>query len=205
MVDSLRPAASLLVLFTLLLGLAYPLAVTGAARAVLPGPARGSVVENSGGEALGSRLIGQSFTDPKYFWGRLSATPSRPYNAAFSGGSNYGPLNSALVDAARARIEALRAAERAVAAPEAPGPVPQDLVTSSGSGLDPHISPAAAEFQVARVARARGLSEDDVRAAVRRHTSGRQFGILGEPRVNVLLLNLDLDGVRFAGDADVAN
>ena len=185
--SEIRPAVVLLVLFTLLTGVAYPLAVTGIARVAFPAQAEGSLVR-AGGRAVGSRLVGQPFDDAGYFWGRLSATSPFPYNASASTGSNYGPSHPALLDAARARIAALRAAD-----PAATGPVPVDLVTASGSGLDPHVSPAAAEFQVARVARARGLDPERVRALVRRHTEERTWGLLGEPRVDVLELNLALD------------
>jgi len=163
---------------------------------VFPGQANGSLILKDG-KAVGSELIGQSFDDPKYFWGRLSATGTFPYNAfnadnlTASSGSNYGPLNPALMDAVQARIDALKAAD-----PENTAPIPVDLVTASGSGLDPHISVAAALYQVARVARERGLSEDTVRALVEQYTEGRQFGFLGEPRVNVLKLNLALDGIQ---------
>jgi len=173
----------------LITGIVYPLAVTGLAQAFFSHQASGSLMV-SNGQALGSELIGQPFDDPKYFWGRLSATSPFPYNAAASSGSNLGPLNADLVKAARARIDALRAAD-----PGNSAPIPVDLVTASGSGLDPHISVAAALYQVPRVARARGIGEDQVRALVARFTEGRQFGILGEPRVNVLKLNLALDGV----------
>jgi K+-transporting ATPase ATPase C chain len=196
-----RPAGVMLALLTLLTGLAYPLAVTGVARLVFPEQAGGSLIR-VGGRAVGSRLIGQAFDEPRYFWGRLSATGPFPYNAAASGGSNYGPSHPALVAAAAARIAALRAADST-----ATGPVPVDLVTASGSGLDPHISPAAAEFQVARVARARGLTTEEVRALVRRHAAGRAWGLLGEPRVNVLELNLELDAIgggRSTAHADRA-
>jgi len=196
MVRELVTAAKLLAALTLLTGLVYPLAVTAVARLAFPAAAAGSLVDAAGrptppgAAARGSVLVGQPFSGDRFFWGRLSATVPTPFNAAASGGSNLGPLNPALVEAAAARLEALRRAGSL-------GPaVPVDLVTASGSGLDPHISPAAAEFQVPRVARARGLPEAEVRAAVRRHTSGRQFGLLGEPRVNVLLLNLDLDRPR---------
>ena len=188
MKNLLRPALSLFVLLTLVTGLAYPAVVTGLARLAFPDQASGSLVRRDG-VVVGSTLIGQSFTDAKHFWGRPSATSPMPDNAANSGGSNLGPLNPALVDAVKGRVEALRAAD-----PGNGAAVPVDLVTASGSGLDPHISVAAAEYQVARVARARGVAPDVVRAAVARHTEGRQFGILGEPRVNVLALNLDLDG-----------
>jgi potassium-transporting ATPase KdpC subunit len=185
--SELRPALVLLLVFTVLTGLVYPLALTGAAKLLFPRQAGGSLIVR-GGSLRGSRLIGQPFSAPGYLWGRLSATAPVPYDAAASTGSNLGPLNPALFDAARARIAALRAAD-----PGARGPVPVDLVTASGSGLDPHVSPAAAEYQLARVARARGLSPDEVRAIVRRHTEGPTFGILGEPRVNVLEVNLELD------------
>jgi len=170
--------------------LVYPLVITGVAQAVFPQQANGSLIYQDG-QPVGSALIGQPFDDPKYFWGRLSATSPFPYNAAASSGSNYGPLSSALSDAARSRIEALRAAD-----PTNSQPVPVDLVTSSASGLDPHISPASALYQVPRVARARGLSEDEVRSLVQRFTEDRQFGFLGEPRVSVLKLNLALDGAE---------
>ena len=188
----IRPALMLLLLLTLITGAAYPLVVTAIARLAFPGQADGSLVRVNG-RIVGSRLIGQSFDQPRYFWGRLSATAPVPYNAAASSGSNDGPLNPALLDVARARIAALRQAD-----PTATGPVPVDLVTASGSGLDPHISPAAAEYQVARVATARGLNPDQVRAIIHAHTAGRTWGIVGEPVVNVLELNLDLDA--RAGD-----
>ena len=185
--SEIRPALVLLLVFTVLTGLVHPLALTGVAKLVFPRRAAGSLIVRDG-RAVGSRLVGQSFSAPGYLWGRLSAAVRVPYDAAASTGSNLGPLNPALLDAARARIAALRAAD-----PGALGPVPVDLVTASGSGLDPHISPAAAEYQVARVARARGSSPGEVRDVVRRHTEGRTFGILGEPRVNVLEVNLELD------------
>ena len=192
----LRPAIVSLALLTLITGLIYPLVVTGVAQAVFPRQANGSLITRNG-QAIGSELIGQSFDDPKYFWGRLSATGPYPYNAfnaetlTGSSGSNYGPLNPALTDAVKARIEALKAAD-----PGNTAPIPVDLVTASGSGLDPHISPAAALYQAPRVARARGLSEEAVRQLVAQNTEGRQLGILGEPRVNVLELNLALDALR---------
>ena len=183
----IRPALVLLLVFTALTGLVYPLVLTGVAKLVFPRQAEGSLIVRDG-HAIGSRLIGQPFSDPRYFWGRLSATAPVPYDASASSGSNLGPLNPALLDAARARIAALRAVD-----PGARGPVPVDLVTASGSGLDPHLSLAGAEYQVARVAQARGLTPEVVRAIVRRHAEGRTFGLLGEPRVNVLELNLALD------------
>lgn len=185
-----RNALAMLVLMTALTGVAYPLAVTGLARLLFPAQADGSLVTREG-KPVGSALIGQSFTDPKYFWGRPSATSPMADNAAASGGSNQGPTNPALTDAARQRIAALRAAD-----PGNDAPVPVDLVTASGSGLDPDISPAAARYQAARVARARGLPPDQVLALVEAHTRGRQFGVLGEPRVNVLGLNLALDALE---------
>jgi len=185
--SEIRPALVLLALLTVVTGVAYPLAVTLIARVAFPRQAEGSLIEARGG-LIGSRLIGQSFTEPGYFWGRLSATAPGPYNAAASAGSNFGPLHPALLDAARARIAALRRAD-----PQATGAVPVDLVTASGSGLDPEISPAAAEFQVVRVARARAMTPEAVRALVRVHTEDRTLGLFGEPRVNVLELNLALD------------
>lgn len=193
MLKQLRPAIVSLLLFTLITGVIYPLAVSGIAQIVFPSQANGSLIIKDG-KAVGSKLIGQSFSSPKYFWGRLSATGTFPYNAfnakdlTGSSGSNYGPLNPALVKMAQVRIDALRAAD-----PANITPIPIDLVTASGSGLDPHISIAAALYQVSRVAEARGMSEANVRAIVDKYTEGRQFGFLGEPRVNVLELNLALD------------
>ena len=183
----LRPALAALVAFTLITGLVYPLLVTGIAQAVFPRQANGSLIARNGA-IVGSTLIGQPFDDPRYFWGRLSATSRVPYNASASSGSNYGPLNPNLAAAAQARIDALKAAD-----PTNTAPIPVDLVTASGSGLDPEISPAAAEYQVARVAAARGMRAEDVRALVAEHTHGRTFGLLGEARVTVLDLNLALD------------
>jgi K+-transporting ATPase ATPase C chain len=188
MTSLLRQALVLLAGFTVITGVAYPLLVTGAAQAVFPRQANGSIVE-SGGKPVGSSLLGQSFAEPRYFWSRPSATSPDPYNGTASGGSNQGPTNPALTDAATKRIAALQAAD-----PGNTAPVPVELVTASGSGLDPEISPAAARYQVARVARARGLDPAAVQSLVEANTKGRQFGMLGEPRVNVLALNLALDG-----------
>lgn len=187
MFSQLRPAFVLLVWFTLITGVAYPVAVTGIARLVFPQRAEGSLIVRDG-RTVGSKLIGQEFSDPGHFWGRLSATGPVPYNASASTGSNFGPMNPALLAAVKSRVAALRAAGS-----DSTALVPVDLVTASASGLDPEISPAAAEYQVERVARARAMAPEDVRALVLRHTSPRQFGVLGEPRVNVLALNLELD------------
>ena len=190
MLSQIRPAIVLLLLLTAITGLAYPLAITGIAQVVFPHQANGSlIVEN--GQIVGSELIGQPFDDPRYFWGRPSATAPFPYNAAASAGSNLGPSNPTLQEAVRSRVAALRAAD-----PGNSQPIPVDLVTASASGLDPHISVAAALYQVPRVARERQLSEKDVEALVRRCTADRQLGVLGEPRVNVLKLNLALDVVQ---------
>ena len=188
----IRPAIMSMVALTLLTGAIYPVAVTGISALLFHRQAEGSLIMK-GDSALGSELIGQGFSDPKYFWSRPSATGPVPYNGAISSGSNLGPTNPAQLDAVKGRIEALKAAD-----PGNTAPVPVDLVTASGSGLDPDISPAAADYQVARVARVRGLSPDSVRAVVRRFTHGRQFGILGEPRVTVLPLNLALDTLAGA-------
>jgi len=179
-----------LLIFTLLTGVIYPLVVTGVAQLVFPHQANGSLI-TANGQTVGSDLIGQQFDDPRYFWGRLSATGPFPYNAAASSGSNLGPSNPALLDAVQARIADLKAAD-----PTNTQLIPVDLVTASGSGLDPNISIAAALYQIPRVARLRGLSETAVRALVDQFTQGRQFGFLGEPRVNVLKLNLALDGIK---------
>ena len=186
----LRPALVLFVLLSALTGLLYPLAVTGAAQALFPVQAEGSLVLR-GGKPVGSSLIGQNFSDPAHFWGRPSATVPMPYNAAASGGSNQGPLNPALAEAVKGRIETLRAAD-----PGNKQPVPVDLVTASASGLDPHISPAAAHYQAARVARLHKLPLERVEKLIDEHTEGAFVGLLGERRVNVLALNLALDAAR---------
>lgn len=188
MLTDIRRAVTMLALLTLVTGVAYPLLVTGIGAGLFPRQAAGSLIVKEG-RPLGSELIGQPFSDPRHFWGRPSATATFAYNAAISGGSNQGPLNPALAQAVAARVQALRDAD-----PGNVAPVPVDLVTASGSGLDPHISPAAAEYQVARVARARNLEPDAVHRQVAQFTEGRQLGFLGEPRVNVLKLNLALDG-----------
>jgi K+-transporting ATPase ATPase C chain len=190
MKEHLRASFLLLLALTLLTGVAYPLAVTGIAQVLFPEKANGSLLFKNG-RGQGSALVGQPFADPRYFWGRLSATGPFPYNAAASSGSNMAPTNAALLDMAKARIESLRAAD-----PGNGAPVPVDLVTASGSGLDPHISPAAAEYQVSRVARLRSLPEDQVRRFVAQNTEGPTFGVLGEARVHVLRLNLVLDAAR---------
>lgn len=186
----IRPAITLFILLSIVTGLLYPLLVTGISQAVFPAQAAGSLIERDG-KLIGSRLIGQNFTDPKYFWGRPSATSPYPNNAAVSSGSNLGPLNPALKEAVESRVKTLREADSGNTTP-----VPADLVTASASGLDPHISPAAADYQAGRVARARGLAPEAVRALVAQHTEDRQWGIFGEPRVNVLALNLALDAAR---------
>ena len=190
MKNTLRPALTLLVLLSALTGIVYPVVVSGVARTLFPEQAAGSLIVQDG-KPVGSTLIGQSFTSPKYFWGRPSATGPQPYNASASSGSNQGPLNPALADAVKARAEALKAAD--------PGntlPVPADLVMASASGLDPHISPEAATYQLERVARARQLPAAQVQQLVAQHTEGRQWGLFGEPRVHVLKLNLALDALR---------
>lgn len=186
----LRPALVLFAVFTLITGVAYPLVVTGTAQALFPNQAAGSLIVRDG-KPVGSALIGQNFSDPRHFWGRPSATGPMPYNSGASSGSNQGPLNPALTDAVKGRVEAVRAAD-----PGNTAPVPVDLVTASGSGLDPDISLAAARYQVARVARARGVPGDKVAAVVERHVDGPLWGLLGEPRVNVLRLNLALEAMR---------
>jgi K+-transporting ATPase ATPase C chain len=198
MLREIRPAIVLLIGLTLITGLVYPLAITGIAETIFPSQAQGSLIEKDG-KVIGSALIGQVFTEDKYFHGRPSATTApdpkdstktvpAPYNAANSGGANLGPTNKALVDRVKEDVDKLKAENSSV-------PVPIDLVTTSGSGLDPHISPEAALFQVPRVSKARKLAEDRVRQIVQDHVEGRTFGIFGEPRVNVLQLNLDLDKV----------
>lgn len=197
MISQLRPALLMLLILTVITGVIYPLVVTGITQVVFPHQANGSLIVTADNKTYGSELIGQQFDAPKYFWGRLSATGDFPYNAfnartrTGSSGSNYGPLNPALIEAVQARIDALKAAD--------PGntlPIPVDLVTASGSGLDPQISVAAASYQIHRVAQARGLSDEAVKTLVNQYTQGRQFGFLGEPRVNVLELNLALDGLK---------
>jgi potassium-transporting ATPase KdpC subunit len=196
MFHQLRPALILFALLAIITGIFYPLAATGIAQVAFPTDANGSIIDNNG-VSVGSALIGQDFTTPQYFWGRPSATAGSPYNAfdpaalTGSSGSNLGPLSQTLVDTVRQRVEALHAVD--------PGntlPIPVDLVTASASGLDPHISIAAAYYQVPRVARLRGMSQADVMALVDQYTEGRQFGFLGEPRVNVLMLNLALDEIK---------
>lgn len=187
MKTQIRPALTVFALLTIITGVVYPLFVTGMSQVLFSDQANGSIIVVDG-KAVGSELIGQQFDDPKYFWGRLSAAG---YNAAASSGSNYGPMNPALLDAAQTRIDALKAVD-----PKNTLPIPVDLVTASASGLDPHISVAAALYQVSRVAAARGLSEADVQSLVGKYTEGRQFKIFGEPRVNVLLLNLALDAIQ---------
>jgi len=187
MLKMIRPVIVSLFVFTILTGVLYPLAVTGIAQLIFPDQANGSLLVKDG-KPVGSSLIGQPFDDPKYFWGRLSATSPFPYNSASSSGSNLAETNPDLVKNARGRIDALKTAD-----PRAEKQVPVDLTTSSASGLDPHISPAAAEYQVQRVVKSRNMDEAKVRALVAKYTENRQFGILGEPRVNVLKLNLALD------------
>jgi potassium-transporting ATPase KdpC subunit len=184
----LWPAIALLLAMTIVTGFLYPLVVTAVAQVAFPHQANGSFIVTADGRTIGSSLIGQAFSDPKYFWSRPSAAGADGYDGTASAGANLGPTNQKLLDAVSAQVDALRAAN-------GDKPIPVDLVTTSASGLDPDISPAAAEYQVARVAKARAISEDDVRAAVSRHTEQPLLGFLGQPRVNVLLLNLDLDGL----------
>ncbi|MCX4145731.1 potassium-transporting ATPase subunit KdpC [Paraburkholderia madseniana] len=185
-----RPLIVIFAVLTAVTGLAYPAVMTAVGQAAFSNQANGSMLEQNG-KVVGSKLIGQQFDAPQYFWGRLSATSPMPYNPQASGGSNLGPTNPALLDEVKGRIDALKAAGTDMSQP-----VPVDLVTSSGSGLDPEISPAAAAYQIERVAKARKLAANDVQALVDRYTSGRQFGIFGEPRVNVLQLNLALDEMK---------
>lgn len=187
MLQTTLQSLRMLVVMTVITGVAYPLLVTGIGKALFADQANGSLIVE-GGKVRGSALIGQPFSDPKHFWSRASATSPMPYNGGASSGSNQGPTNPALKEAVEGRVKALREAGG-----DAAKPIPVDLVTASGSGLDPHISPAAAEYQVARVAKARGTAEAKLRELVGQHTEGRQFGVLGEPRVNVLTLNLALD------------
>jgi K+-transporting ATPase ATPase C chain len=197
MFRQLRPAVLMLLVMTVVTGVAYPLFVTAIAQVAFPYQANGSLIRDESFNPIGSELIGQPFDAPGYFWGRLSATSPVPYTAfnkdklTGSSGSNLGPLNPALIANAKARIDALKAAD-----PDAGDTIPVDLITSSGSGLDPHISPAAAQYQAKRVARARGLDESQVEKLIAQHTEGRTLGMLGEPRVNVLKLNLALDKIR---------
>src|SRR5512143_809327 len=190
MLKEMRPALVSFAVLTVVTGIVYPLAVTGIAQAVMPEQANGSLILKDG-KPIGSALIGQSFSDPRYFWGRPSATSPMPNNGAASSGSNLGPTNPALKEAVAARVKALHDAD-----PGNTAPIPVDLVTASGSGLDPHISPAAAEYQAARVARVRGIAPGVVSQLVATHVEPRQYGVIGEPRVNVLQLNLALDALQ---------
>jgi len=191
MLKHLKPAFLMLLVLTALTGVAYPLAVTGLSQVLFPSQANGSLILDGQGKPQGSKLIGQAFADPGHFWGRPSATAPYPNNAAASSGSNLGPTNPALLDAVNSRIQALKDAD-----PGNAKAIPVDLLTASGSGLDPHISPAAADYQTSRVAKARKMDAGKLRALVRQHTEARQWGLLGEPRVNVLALNLALDAIR---------
>jgi len=191
MIKLIKPAVMMLLIWTLLTGVMYPALVTGLAHVLFPNQANGSILRDKQDKAVGSALIGQPFSGNSYFWGRPSATSPYPYNAGASSGSNLGPTNPALADAVKHRIEALQAAD-----PENKAPVPVDLVTASGSGLDPHISPAAAEFQIKRIANARHIDPKKLQEMVRMHTEGRQWGFLGEPRINVLTLNLALNAMQ---------
>jgi K+-transporting ATPase ATPase C chain len=190
MLKEIRPAIVSFAVLTVVTGILYPLAVTGIAQTVMPAQANGSLILKDG-KPIGSALIGQSYSDPKYFWGRPSATSPMPNNGAASSGSNLGPTNPALKEAVAVRVKALHDAD-----PGNTAPIPVDLVTASGSGLDPHISPAAAEYQVARVARVRGIAPGVVSQMVATHVEPRQYGVIGEPRVNVLQLNLALDALQ---------
>lgn len=190
-VKSLRISFLMFIAMTVITGVAYPALTTGIIQALFPVKAEGSLITGKDGKTYGSELIGQNFSDPGYFWGRLSATGPMPYNAAASSGSNLGVNDQRLLDAVKARMEALQAAD-----PDNKAPIPVDLVTASGSGLDPHISVAAANYQIRRVAKARGISYENVGVFVERHTENRLFGLLGETVVNVLMLNLDLDSLN---------
>ena len=194
MITHLKPAFILFAILTIVTGVIYPLGVTAVAQVLFPRQANGSLITDKTGKTVGSELIGQSFSDPKYFWGRPSATSPYANNAGASSGSNLGPTNPALSDAVKARLQALKDADSRNDAP-----VPVDLVTASGSGLDPHISPAAAAYQAGRVAKARSLNKTQVDELIAANTEGRQWRVLGEPRVNVLRLNLALDGLKSAG------
>lgn len=185
--EQIKPAVLIFAILTVITGIAYPLFITGASRILFHAKANGSLIYRDG-KAIGSNLIGQQFDDPKYFWGRLSATSPTQYNAASSSGSNIGPANPALIEAVKARIQALRSAD-----PDNKYPIPVDLVTSSASGLDPHISVAAAYYQIPRVARARGMSQKEVMSIVSRHSSSRVSALIGAPVMNVLEVNLELD------------
>ncbi len=191
MLKQLKTSILALVLLIVGTGLLYPLAITAIGQTLFPQTANGSLIYGKDGKAVGSRLIGQPFDDPKYFWSRPSATGPFPYNAASSSGSNLGPTNEMLLKSIHDRVDALRKAD-----PDNKDPIPVDLVTASASGLDPHISPAAAFYQVKRVAHLRGVADSALREMIDRHTQGRLFGLLGEPAVNVLELNLELDGVK---------
>ena len=194
--QALRPAIVLFVLLSVITGIVYPLVTTGIGQWLLPAQANGSLITKDG-KVIGSSLIGQNFTEPKYFWGRPSATGPYPNNAAASSGSNLGPLNPALADAVKARVAALKSADLEITGQENTLPVPVDLVTASASGLDPEISPAAALYQANRVAKARGLSVDVVQVAITANTKDRQWGVFGEPRVNVVMLNIALDNFKL--------
>jgi len=201
MIKLFKPAIILFVLLSVLTGVIYPAIVTGLAHVLFPSQANGSLMTDRNDKLTGSRLIGQPFSSPGHFWGRPSATGPFPYNAGASSGSNLGPTNPALVDAVKARIQALKVAD-----PDNKTPIPVDLITASGSGLDPHISPAAADYQVNRVAKARKIDPEKLRELVQTHTEARQWGLLGEPRVNVLTLNLALDTIQVArADANDTN
>ena len=191
MIKHLKPAFLLFIMLTVLTGVIYPVIVTGLAQLLFPSQANGSLITNSNGNSQGSNLIGQAFTNPAYFWSRPSATGPFPDNAGASSGSNLGPTNPALLATIKARVDVLTAAD-----PENIAPIPIDLVTASGSGLDPHISPAAADYQLNRIAKIRHISLDKLQALVTENTESRQFGIFGEPRVNVLSLNLALDALH---------